>query len=136
MAKNYTDNLKENLQRFSAETKIIFPLLLKGFYHIKSLLNQKSYTFSPRKGCKIPYTFFLMVLKKMNPRTSLTILGILLIVLGIYPLAVKAVPSLENFPVEAGSVAYQSIVIALGILALFLSGKPRERSMPQYIIQK
>ena len=72
----------------------------------------------------------------MNPRTSLTILGILLVILGIYPLAVKAVPSFENFPVEAGSVAYQSVVIVLGILALFLSGKKKEKSMPQYIIQK
>jgi K+-transporting ATPase c subunit len=72
----------------------------------------------------------------MNPRTSLTILGILLLILGIYPLAVKAIPSLETFPVEAGSVVYQSIIIFVGILALFFSAKPRERSMPQYIIQK
>lgn len=72
----------------------------------------------------------------MNPRTSLTILGILLIIVGIFPLAVKAIPSLENFPVEAGSAAYQSIVIVLGILALFFSAKPKEKGMPQYIIQK
>ena len=73
----------------------------------------------------------------MNPRTSLTIIGILLIILGIYPLAVKAIPSIENFPIEAGSVAYQAIIIVLGILALFLSGKKKEKAVPQYItIQK
>ena len=71
----------------------------------------------------------------MNPRASLTILGILLLVLGIYPLAVKAIPGLENFPVEAGSVAYQSIIIFLGIIALALSGKKKEKSMPQYILK-
>jgi len=72
----------------------------------------------------------------MNARTSLTIIGILIIVIAIYPLAFKAipVPALQNFPVEAGSIVYQSILVVVGILALFLSGQ--KRSVPQYIIQK
>jgi hypothetical protein len=72
----------------------------------------------------------------MNARTSLTIVGILIIVIAIYPLAFKAIPisALQNFPVEAGSLVYQSILVVVGILALFLSGK--KKSAPQYIIQK
>jgi hypothetical protein len=72
----------------------------------------------------------------MNARTSLTIIGILVIVIAIYPLAFKAIPipALQNFPVEAGSLVYQSILVVVGILALFLSGQ--KKSVPQYIIQK
>ena len=66
----------------------------------------------------------------------MTIIGILVIVIAIYPLAFKAIPipALQNFPVEAGSLVYQSILVVVGILALFLSGQ--KKSVPQYIIQK
>lgn len=69
----------------------------------------------------------------MNPRISLTILGIIIIVLGILPLAVKAIPSLASFPVEAGSLVYQSILVVIGIIALALSGKKKESMKSQYI---
>jgi hypothetical protein len=74
----------------------------------------------------------------MNPRASLTIIGILVIILGIFPLASKAIPipSIQNFPIEAGSVVYQSAIILIGILALFLSGKKKGSAMPQIIMQK
>ena len=72
----------------------------------------------------------------MNPRTSLTLLGIIIIILGIFPLIAKAIPQLENFPVEAGSIVYQSILIVVGVLALLLSGKKKESGMPQIIMQK
>jgi len=72
----------------------------------------------------------------MNPRTSLALLGIIILILGVFPLAAKAIPQIENFPVEAGSIVYQSILIVVGILALFLSGKPKEKSFPQIILQK
>lgn len=62
--------------------------------------------------------------------------GIIILILGIFPLIVKAVPGLDNFPVEAGSIVYQSVLIAIGIIALFLSGKPKEKSLPQFIISK
>jgi hypothetical protein len=72
----------------------------------------------------------------MNPRTSLTILGIIIIILGIFPLASKAIPvsAIQNFPVEAGSVVYQAILVLVGIIALALSGQ--KKSMPQIIMQK
>ena len=81
--------------------------------------------------------FQLTKKEKMNPRISLTIIGILIIVIAIYPLAFKAIPipALQNFPVEAGSLVYQSILVVLGILALFLSGK-KKPAPAQYIIQK
>ena len=73
----------------------------------------------------------------MNPRASLTIIGILIIILGIFPLVAKAipVPSIQNFPIEAGSIVYQSVIIIIGILALFLSGKKKASAMPQIILK-
>ena len=74
----------------------------------------------------------------MNPRTSLTILGIIIILLGIIPLAAKAAvlsDVLKSIP-EAGSIAYQAALVLIGIIALALSAKPREKSFPQIIVQK
>jgi len=73
----------------------------------------------------------------MNPRTSLTFIGIIIILLGIIPLVAKAVSIdfLQKIP-EAGSVVYQSILVAVGILALLLSGKKKEKSFPQIILKK
>jgi len=70
----------------------------------------------------------------MNPRTSLTLTGIIVILMGIIPLAAKMVnlPILQAIP-EAGSVVYQSVLIVIGILALFLSGKKKQKQMPKYI---
>jgi len=73
----------------------------------------------------------------LNPRTSLTLTGIIIILLGIIPLAAKAInlELLQKIP-EAGSIVYQSILIIVGILALFLSGKKKEKSFPHIIMQK
>ena len=75
----------------------------------------------------------------MNPRTSLTIVGIVIIILGIIPLLGKVIPAtsefLKNIP-EAGSMAYQAIIVLIGIIALALSAKKKESAMPQIIMQK
>jgi hypothetical protein len=73
----------------------------------------------------------------MKPSTSLTFVGIIILVLGIIPLAAKLpflAESFKNIP-EAGTVIYQSVLILVGIIALLLSGKKKEK-MPQIIVQK
>lgn len=66
------------------------------------------------------------------------ILGVIIIIIGIIPLAAKTVflpEILKNIP-EAGSVAYQTILVIIGIIALALSVKRKEKQFPQIIVQK
>ena len=73
----------------------------------------------------------------MNPRTSLTLFGIIIIVLGVIPLTTKLAffpASLKNIP-AAGSIVYQAVLIVIGILALMLSGK-KKQPQQQIIMQR
>jgi len=71
----------------------------------------------------------------MNPRTSLTLIGILLIIIGLAPVIATTVKLefMQSIP-ETFSLIYQGIIVFIGIIPIFLSGKKKESKMP-FIIQ-
>lgn len=71
----------------------------------------------------------------MNPRSSLTIIGILLILIGLAPvIATTAKLEFMQSTPETFSLIYQGVIVLVGVIALFLSGKKKESKMP-FIIQ-